>query len=189
MTTYRKDPTLYGDNVLGDAFSTASTVTIGSGVGDWRDNTVDGSCNCIISQSSDYSSTGDNSVKMVGAGTGANKTSFVNLSLVVGTEYELSFKMLIPTVPSTAEPTAYWVAVGSTLFNNDYAYSDVIGVDATNMIEGQWVQAHSLIWTATAVGAYFTIGMIANNSGDIMFLDEIYLRKEKMTYTADADPT
>ena len=126
---------------------------------------------------------------MLGTGTGANKTSFVTLALSAGKEYELSFKLLIPTVPSTAEPAAYWVAVGSTLFNNDFAYSGVLGVDDTNMIEGQWVQGYSLVWTATASGAYFTIGMVANNSGDIMFLDEIYLRTKSLTYTSDADPT
>ena len=191
MTTYRKDPTFYGDNALPDAFSTASTVALGSSTNEWRDDTShpgDG-LQCLITQSNEYSSTGANSVKFVSTGVGLAKTTFINTTLTPGVSYEISFKLLVPKVPSTAEPTAYLVSVGGTPFSDDLATSGAIGVDSSTMIEGQWIQAHSLIWKATGIGAYFTIAMVANNIGDILFLDEIYVRRQELTWSADSDPT
>ena len=190
MTTYRVDPKFYGDNKMSSAFSTASTVTIGEGANQWRDNTSNpgDSLNCLITQSTEYSSTGANSVKLTSTGLALCKTSFTNVSLAAGKEYELSFKLLIPTVPSTAEPTGYLVAVGSTAYATDLAYSGVIGIDSSNTIEGEWVQGFSLSWVSPGSGAFFTIGIVANNVGDIMFLDEVYLRQKELTYTTDADP-
>tara|TARA_R100000234_G_C4911718_1_gene140183 strand:+ start:65 stop:640 length:576 start_codon:yes stop_codon:yes gene_type:complete len=191
MTTYRVDPKFYGDNKQSNAFSTGSTVSIGEGANQWRDNTSNpaDNLNCLITQSTEYSSTGANSIKLTGTGTGLCKTCFTNVSLATGREYELSFKVLIPTVPSTAEPTGYVVAIGSTAYATDLAYSGVIGIDSSNMIEGKWVQGFSLSWVSPGAGAFCTIGIVANNVGDIMFLDEVYLRQKELTYTTDADPT
>tara|TARA_R100001594_G_scaffold14807_1_gene31422 strand:+ start:8107 stop:8682 length:576 start_codon:yes stop_codon:yes gene_type:complete len=189
-TLYRKDPTLYGDNIFPEAFSTASTVTVGAGVSQWRDHTShsgDG-LNCLITQSSDYSSTGDNAVKMTCTGISLCKTGFHTISLVTGEEYEISFKYLIPSIPSTAEGQLYTLSAGTTAYGVDIATKTTVLENNESQI-GVWIQAEPIRWIATATGAYFTIGVVADNVTDVIFLDEIYLRRKKLTYSADAFPT